>query len=91
MFFITLLYVRNKKHQIVLTKVGEIVKKQRVAQGYSRTQLAIELNSDEKQIRRIENGEVNPTFITLLKIFHILKMDFDVLGKIKIDKSFFYD
>lgn len=75
----------------MLTKVGEIVKKQRVTQGYSRTQLAIELNSDEKQIRRIENGEVNPTFITLLKIFHILKMDFDVLNKIKIDKSFFYD
>lgn len=85
------MYVRNKKHQVVLTKVGEIVKKQRVTQGYSRTQLAIELNSDEKQIRRIENGEVNPTFITLLKIFHILKMDFDVLNKIKIDKSFFYD
>lgn len=83
--------MRNKKHQIVLTKIGEIVKKQRIAQGYSRTQLAIELNSDEKQIRRIENGEVNPTFITLLKVFHTLKIDFDVLNKIKIDKSFFYD
>jgi len=83
--------MRNKKHQIVLTKIGEVVKKQRIAQGYSRTQLAIELNSDEKQIRRIENGETNPTFITLLKVFHTLKIDFDVLNKIKIDKSFFYD
>jgi transcriptional regulator with XRE-family HTH domain len=83
--------VRNKKHQIVLTKIGEIVKKQRIEQGYSRTQLAIELNSDEKQIRRIENGEVNPTLITLLKVFYVLKIDFDVLNKLKIDKSFFYD
>lgn len=83
--------MRNKKQQVILKKIGEVVKKQRQALGYSRTQLAIELNSDEKQIRRIENGEVNPTIISLLKIFYLLKIDFEILNNLKIDKSFFYD
>ena len=86
-----LLHVRNKKQLIILKKIGETVKKHRLAQGYSRTQLAIELNSDEKQIRRIENGEVNPTIITLLKIFHVLKIDFEFLDTLKIDQSLYYD
>ena len=79
------------KREIALAKIGDIVAKHRVEQGYSRTQLAIELNTDEKQLRRIESGAVNPTIITLLKIFHILKINTEVLNKIKIDKSFFYD
>jgi len=83
--------VAKSKKQIALAKIGEIVSKHRLEQGYSRTQLAIELNTDEKQIRRIENGETNTTIITLLKVFHVLKINTEVLNKIKIDKSFFYE
>jgi len=53
--------------------------------------MAMELNTDEKQIRRIESGEVNPTIITLLKIFHFLDIDMEVLNKIKVDNSLLYD
>lgn len=81
----------KSKREIALYKIGTIIAKHRVEQGFSRTKLALELNTDEKQLRRIENGEVNPTIITLLKIFYVLKINIDVLSKIKIDKSFFYE
>jgi len=55
----------------------------------SRTAVAIELNTDEKQIRRIENGEVNPTLISILKICFVLKIDADeILKQIKISDDF---
>ena len=83
--------MRNKKQQITLIKIGDIISKHRIERGYSRLKLAIELNTDEKQIRRIENGEVNPTIITLLKVFYALKINIEVLDKIKIDDSFLED
>lgn len=51
----------------------------------------MELNTDEKHIRRIEKGESNSTIISLLKIFYVLKIDIQVLSKIKIDKGFIED
>lgn len=83
--------MRNKKQQVALEKLGEIVSKHRKQAGISRIKLAVELNSDEKQIRRIEKGEVNPTILTLFKIFFILKIDIEILSKIKIDKTFLED
>lgn len=83
--------MRNTKQQIALNKIGEIIYKHRTEQGISRIKLAVELNSDEKHIRRIEKGEVNPTILTLLKIFYLLKIDIEILSKIKVDKFFLED
>ena len=83
--------MRNKKQELALIKIGEIIKKQLLLLKISRTKLALELNTDEKHIRRIENGESNSTIISLLKIFYVLKIDIQVLSKIKIDKGFIED
>jgi len=83
--------VRNKSQQKVLSEIGNVIANQRITKGMSRNKLALELNTDEKQIRRIEKGEVNPTILTLLKIFTILEIDLSILSDLKIEKSFFYE
>ena len=80
--------MRNNKQQAVLKKIGIEIYKQRQKKKITRTQLAIELNTDEKQIRRIEGGEVNPTILTLFKICYVLEFDISFLEKIKIGDDF---
>ncbi|MGQ0830007.1 MAG: helix-turn-helix domain-containing protein [Bacteroidota bacterium] len=80
--------MRNEKQHIVLKKIGVEIYKQRQKKNIPRTHLALELGIDEKQIRRIENGEVNPTILTLLKICYVLEFEISFLEKIKIDDGF---
>ena len=83
--------MRNEKQQSALIKIGEIIRNHRTALKISRVKLALEINTDEKHIRRIESGESNPTIITLMKIFFVLNIDFEVLSKLKIDRTFLGD
>ncbi|MCA0431547.1 MAG: helix-turn-helix domain-containing protein [Bacteroidetes bacterium] len=57
----------------------------------SRTQLAIQLNTDEKQIRRIESGEVNCTMLTFLKLCYVLQLEPKELLDIKLNESILND
>lgn len=77
--------MRNKKQQDILNEIGRTIKNLRINRGYSRFQLAVEIGSDEKQIRRIENGETNPTIITLLKVLYALKSDLTIFNTIDMN------
>ena len=57
-----------------LILLGAMIRKKRVSLKISQAQLAFELGTDGRHIRRIENGEVNISYLTLKKIcdsFHI--------------------
>lgn len=82
-------HVLNENQKNVLKIIGEKIKSHRLSKGISRTQLAIDLNTDEKHIRRIENGEVNPTLISLFKIFKSLELNFSTLDELSIENDFF--
>ncbi|MCC6182695.1 MAG: helix-turn-helix transcriptional regulator [Bacteroidia bacterium] len=58
--------------------------KQRQSKKLSRTTVAIMLNTDEKQIRRIESGEVNCTILTFLKLCYVLEIDSSFISQIKL-------
>ncbi len=63
-----------KKQNInTLKELGENIKKKRITQKVTQAQLAFELGTDGRHIRRIEAGEVNPTFLTLKKIAEVLE------------------
>ena len=83
--------VRNKRQDFILKKIGIVIYKQRQLKKMSRTQLAIQLNTDEKQIRRIESGEVNCTLLTFLKLCYVLELSADVLNNIKLNESILND
>ncbi len=83
--------VRNKRQDFILKKIGTIVYKQRQLKKLSRTQLAIQLNTDEKQIRRIESGEVNCTLLTFFKLCYVLELNTDILDSIKLNESLLND
>ena len=83
--------MRNKKQDFILKKIGALFFKQRQLKKLSRTQLAIQLNTDEKQIRRIESGEVNCTILTFLKLCYVLELRTDILNEIKLNESVLND
>ena len=83
--------MRNKKQDLVLKKLGLVIYKQRQFKKLSRTQVAIHLNTDEKQIRRIESGEVNCTILTFLKLCYVLELSQDVLMEIKLNENILND
>ena len=83
--------VRNKKQDLILKKIGLDFYKQRQLKKMSRTQVAIHLNTDEKQIRRIEGGELNFTILTFLKLCYVLEIDPSVLANIKLTENVLND
>ncbi len=76
--------MRTKKQDLILKKIGMTLFKQRQSKKLSRTTVAIMLNTDEKQIRRIESGEVNCTILTFLKLCYVLEIDSSFISQIKL-------
>ena len=80
---IQICYVYIKAEQKILSKVGDNIRKRRLELKITQAQLAFELSTDGRHIRRIENGEVNPSFLTLYRIAQVLEIDLTTLIKIK--------
>ncbi|MEK6614595.1 MAG: helix-turn-helix transcriptional regulator [Bacteroidota bacterium] len=62
-------YTRNNK---AIKLVGAQLKKQRIRQDISQTQLAFEANLPVNQIGRIERGEINTSISQLIAIANAL-------------------
>lgn len=64
--------MNQKEHSEFLIALGKRVEEIRQHQGLTKTQLAFEMNTGEKYIRRLEKGEVNITIKNLLKLSNAL-------------------
>lgn len=62
------MYVSKKEENQFLKQVGLKIKKIRLQQKLSRTQLAFEIKSSEKHLNRIEDGAVNTSIIKIFQI-----------------------
>jgi transcriptional regulator with XRE-family HTH domain len=67
--------VYSKTDTKELLKLGESIRKKRIELKISQAQLAFELGTDGRHIRRIEKGEVNVSFLTLKKISSSLNIN----------------
>ena len=76
--------MRNNEQNKLLVEIGKVLIQRRSELKLPRTQLALELGVDEKQIRRIERGEVSTNILTLFKICHVLNLDIAFLSNIEI-------
>lgn len=58
---------------IYLKKLGKSIAKMREKKKFTQYKLAKEIFTDQSNLARIEDGKVNPTVKTLLKISAVLK------------------
>lgn len=77
----------RKKEKEVIKLISDKLQKRRIELSISRSLLASEVGLDEKQMRRIENGESSIPIITLLKICFVLKLDISFLKEYLEDDS----
>ncbi len=77
--------MQKKKKQITeLIQIGANIRRLREAQNLSRAQLAFEIDTNEKQLCRIEYGEINSGIMNYIKIARVLNIPFtELLKKIK--------
>ena len=88
-FFKTHIYIVRTEGEIqLLVQIGELIKTKRLSLSMSRSKLALDLGVDEKQLRRIENGETNPSIISIMKIFVLLDLDFSILKEFTLGNDF---
>ena len=55
--------------------LADIVKVTRNDLGFSQSQVAERIDSDQRTVLNIENGRGNPKFKTLVSLFRVLKID----------------
>ena len=74
-----------KKEKLTeLQQIGMNVRKLREAADISRSQLAFEIGTNEKQLARIEYGEINSGIMNYIKIARVLNADLtDIFHKVK--------
>ena len=76
--------MRNNRQNEIILIIGRAIESRRLELKMSRTLLANEIGVDEKQVRRIEKGEVNATILSLLKICFVLKLEPSFLNNIEL-------
>jgi len=66
-----------------LFAVGENIRKYRLKNNMSQSQLAYEVSVTLRQIQRMEAGQANASIISFYKIAQVLDIDLSTLIKIK--------
>ncbi len=65
----------SEEDKVSLIALGARLKSIRQAKNLSLQQLAIAINKDPQSIHRVEQGQVNPTYIYLLQVCRGLEID----------------
>jgi transcriptional regulator with XRE-family HTH domain len=69
----------SPEEENILKLIGNTIRKLRTKNNISQAQLAFEVKTDGRHIRRIEKGEVNLSFITLYRISQVFDCSIDDL------------
>ena len=65
---------KTEEDREILKELGAHIRQMRLLKKMSQTKLALLLNSEKTNVSRLENGNTNPTFLTLKKVADILKL-----------------
>jgi len=65
---------KSDEDRKILKELGSHIRQMRLLKKMSQTKLALLLNSEKTNVSRLENGNTNPTFLTLKKVADILKL-----------------
>lgn len=69
----------NKAESKILKSIGDNIRKYRLKQNISQSQLGFEINTTLRQIQRIEKGETNAGVLYFIKIAEALDIDINKL------------
>lgn len=64
-----------------LKDLGILIKKTRTEKGLSIVEFGYLIEMDKPNVSRLENGNTNPTFLTLVKVCKALEIEFKDLFK----------
>lgn len=73
--------LKKQKELTELQIIGLNIRKLREEQSISRQQLAYEIETTEKQLSRIEYGEINSGIMNYIKIARVLNISIEQLFK----------
>jgi transcriptional regulator with XRE-family HTH domain len=69
----------KEKPDKTLQELGLLIKKLRIEKGFTAVEFGYRCEMDKTNINRIEKGNTNPTFLTLVRISLALEIDLKVL------------
>lgn len=69
----------NKAENKILKSIGDNIRKYRLKQNISQSQLGFEISTTLRQIQRIEKGETNAGVLYFIKIAEALDIDINKL------------
>jgi transcriptional regulator with XRE-family HTH domain len=67
-------------HEEFVAKVGEAIRRERLARGWTQVELADQVGISSNHIARLERGEVGPTFYLMHRIGASLGIDLSTLS-----------
>jgi ribosome-binding protein aMBF1 (putative translation factor) len=72
---------KSKANKIFDKKFGDYIKKNRVAKGWSQSELASRVDNNFQNISRLERGEITPTLFWCYKLADALEIELHELLK----------
>jgi transcriptional regulator with XRE-family HTH domain len=73
--------IEEKEH---LVKLGAKIREMRIMKKFSQTKMALLGDWEKTNLSRLENGNSNPTYLTLKKVAEILKVQIADLIPVRI-------
>jgi len=80
--------MNSNKDEIILKKIGTLIKKARIAKKLSLRNLAALCTVDHSDIAKIEKGQVNITLLTMYDLAEALDIEPKMLLDFELKKSF---
>ena len=78
---LALVMKKSKANKIFDKKFGDYIKKNRVAKGWSQSELASRVDNNFQNISRLERGEITPTLFWCYKLADALEIELHELLK----------
>ena len=58
----------GKNHKKILTIIAANIKTIRLAKGMTQTQVADRMDRDKQAVQKLETGNINPRYLTLIEV-----------------------
>ena len=69
------MHVMSTAESIILVSLGHQIKQLRINKGVSQTNLAISCDMEKSSLSKIESGQVNISYLTLMRLSRCLEVN----------------
>jgi len=69
------MHVISTLESVILTELGQRIKQLRLSKGIKQTNLAVSCNMEKSSVSKIESGQVNISYLTLVRLSKCLEVN----------------